>query len=233
MELFYEKDKTFADIMDEKKNYVFIGEAGSGKSEIILNVAHMLAQKTGRKVDLFDLDQTKPLYRSRDLQEAFARDGVTIWFQEQFQDAPSQVGGVRASLYGDGYTLLDIGGGHQAAKYAGSYSDLLSREDSVPVYIVNPYRPWTRSLEGVDGTMSHILNSIRLDHIYILGNPNLGYATTVDEFIHGLEQMDTLFDGLTTVNSACVRKDIYDEVKERTDKFILPIELYLTYEWVD
>ena len=233
MELFYEQDKTFEDLMNEKKNFVFIGEAGSGKSEIILNIAHMLAERTDRKVDLFDLDQTKPLFRSRDMQEAFAKDGVEIHFQEQFQDAPTAVGGVRASLYGDGYTLLDIGGGHQAAKFAGSYSDLLSKDNSVPVYIVNPYRPWTRSLEGVDGTMSHILNSIRLDHIYILGNPNLGYTTTGDEFMHGLDKMDELFDGLTTVNSVCVRKGIYDEVKDKTDKFVLPIELYLTYEWVD
>ena len=233
MGLFYESGKTIMDLMEEKKNFVFIGEAGSGKSEIVLNIAHMLARETGKRVDLFDLDQTKPLYRSRDMQEAFEKDGVTIHFQEQFQDAPSQVGGVRASLYGDGYTLLDIGGGHQAAKYAGSYSDLLSKEDSAPVYIVNSYRPWTRSLEGVDGTMSHILNSIRLDHIYILGNPNLGYATTADEFIDGLGKIDELFDGLTVVNSACVREDIYDAVKERTEKFLLPLKLYLTYEWVD
>ena len=82
MELFYESDKTFEQLMEEKKNFVFIGEAGSGKSEIILNIAHMLAERTGRKVDLFDLDQTKPLFRSRDMQEAFARDGVDIHFQE-------------------------------------------------------------------------------------------------------------------------------------------------------
>ena len=233
MELFYESDKTFEQLMEEKKNFVFIGEAGSGKSEIILNIAHMLAERTGRKVDLFDLDQTKPLFRSRDMQEAFARDGVDIHFQEQFQDAPTSVGGVRASLYGDGYTLLDIGGGHQAAKFAGSYNDLLAKEDSVPVYIVNSYRPWTRSLEGVDGTMSHILKSIRLDHIYVLGNPNLGYRTTEDEFIQGLDKIDELFNGLTTVNSACVRKEIYEAVKKRTDKHLIPIDLYLTYEWVD
>ena len=233
MDLFYEKEKTFEDLMKQKNNFVFIGEAGSGKSELVLNIAHMLAQETGRQVDLFDLDQTKPLYRSRDLQEAFAKDGVTIHFQEQFQDAPSQVGGVRASLYGDGYTLLDIGGGHQAARYAGSYSDLLSRDNCVPVYVVNPYRPWTRSTEGIDGTMQHILNSIRLDHIYILGNPNLGYLTTEEEFINGLEKIDELFEGHTVVNSACVRKDIYDAVKTRTDKNLIPIELYLTYEWVD
>ena len=233
MELFYETGKTFSELMKEKKNFVFIGEAGSGKSEIVLNIAHKLAEQTGKDVDLFDLDQTKPLYRSRDLQERFAKDGVRIYFQEQFQDAPTAVGGVRTSLFGDGYTLLDIGGGHQAAKFAGSYSDLLSKEDSVPVYVVNPYRPWTKDLEGVDGTMSHILKSIRLDHIYLLGNPNLGYTTGEDEFIHGLDKIDALFEGLTVVNSACVRKEIYDAVKDKTEKDLIPIELYLTYEWVD
>ena len=232
MDLFYAADKTFEDLLNEKKNFVFIGEAGSGKSEIVLNTAYILAKRFGKKVDLFDLDQTKPLYRSRDLKDAFEKEGVTIHFQEQFQDAPTQVGGVVASLNGDGYTLLDIGGGQQAARMAGSYSNLLSKENSVPVYIVNPYRPWTKSVEAIDVTMSHILNSIRLDHIYVLGNPNLGSETSVDEFAHGLDKIE-LFDGLTVVNSACVRKDICEEAGKRTDKFLVPIELYLTYEWVD
>lgn len=50
--LFYEADKTFDDLMKEKKNFVFIGEAGSGKSEIVLNIANKLAQQTGKQVDL-------------------------------------------------------------------------------------------------------------------------------------------------------------------------------------
>ena len=233
MGLFYEADKTFFDLMKEKKNFVFIGEAGSGKSEIVLNIANKPAQETGRPVDLFDLDQTKPLYRSRDMKEDFAERGVTIHYQDQYLDAPVMVGGVRVSLVSDNYTLLDIGGGHQAAKFAGAYSDLLSKDDAVPVYIINPYRPWTKSVDAIDGTMSHILGSMRLDHIYILANPNLGYATTVDEFTEGLEKTDTLLEGFTSVNSACVRRDIYEEAKARTDKTLVPIDLFLTYSWVD
>ena len=233
MGLFYEADKTFEELMGEKNNFVFIGEAGSGKSEIVLNVAARLAESTGKPVDLFDLDQTKPLYRSRDMKEDFAGRGVTIHYQDQYLDAPVMVGGVRVSLVSDNYTLLDIGGGHQAAKFAGAYSDLLSKDDAVPVYIINPYRPWTKSVDAIDGTMSHILGSMRLDHIYILANPNLGYATTVDEFTEGLEKTDALLEGFTTVNSACVRRDIYEEAKARTDKTLVPIDLFLTYSWVD
>lgn len=233
MGLFYEENKTFDEIMKEKKNFVFIGEAGSGKSEIVLNIANKLAETTGKKVELFDLDQTKPLYRSRDMEEDFAKRGVEIHYQDQYLDAPVAVGGVRVSLVGDGYTLLDIGGGHQAAKFAGAYNDLLSREDAVPVYIINPYRPWTRSVDGIDGTMQHILGSMRLDHIYILGNPNLGYQTSVNDFMEGLDKIDELFDGYTVVNSACVRREIYEEAQTKTEKTLVPLDLFLTYEWAD
>lgn len=229
MGLFYEADKTFTELMNEKKNFVFIGEAGSGKSEITLNIANKLAQRGDRQVELFDLDQTKPLYRSRDMQKDFAERGITINYQDQYLDAPVMVGGVRVSLVSDSFTLLDIGGGHQAAKFAGAYSDLLGKDDSVPVYIINPYRPWTKSVDAIDDTMRHILGSMRLDHIYVLANPNLGFATTADEFLDGLKKTDELFEGYTTINSACVRKDLYDEVKDKTDKNLIPIDLFLSY----
>ena len=233
MGLLYEMDKTVDEVMKEKKNFLFIGEAGSGKSEIVLNFAAKLAKEGDRKVDLFDMDQTKPLYRSRDMQQEFKELGVDIHYQDQFLDAPTAVGGVATSLLSDNYTLLDIGGGSPAARMAGAYSHILKNEDSVPIYIINPYRPWTKDLLSIDGTMSSILNAVRLDHIYILGNPNLGYHTNAEDFLEGLNKLDELLDGIATVNSACVKSDVYEEVKDKTDKFLLPIELYLTYEWVD
>lgn len=233
MGLLYEMEKSYEDILKEKKNLLFIGEAGSGKSEIVLNTAAKLASETGKKVDVFDLDQTKPLYRSRDMQEAFRDIGVDIHYQDQYLDAPTVVGGVSTSLLADHYTLLDIGGGHPAARMAGGYAHILKSDDAAPIYIVNPFRPWTKSLESIDGTMTDILNAVRLDHIYLLGNPNLGYHTTSQDVADGLTKLDELFDGVTVVNSACVKKELYDDVAGTTDKYLMPIELYLTYEWVE
>ena len=233
MSLFYEMDKTFEELLKEKKNFLFIGEAGSGKSELVLNIAEKLARETGKPVDVFDLDQTKPLYRSRDMKESFIEKGVNINYQDQFLDAPTCVGGVAVSLMSDNYTLLDIGGGGPAANMAGGYAHLLKNEDSVPVYIINPYRPWTKSIESIDGTMSNILTAVRLDHIYLLGNPNLGYHTNAEDFMEGVKKTDELLEGFATVNSFCVKKEIYDKVKEKTDKNLIPINLYLTYSWVE
>jgi hypothetical protein len=51
--------------------------------------------------------------------------------------------------------------------------------------------------------------------------------------MEGLDRIDELFDGFTTVNSACVRREILDEVKGRTDKTLIPLDLFLKYSWVD
>ncbi len=233
MGLFYGKDKKFRDILDTKKNFIFIGEAGSGKSEIALNVAAFLAEKRGERVDLFDLDQSKPLFRSRDLEDRMKDEGVDIHYQTQYLDAPTSVGGVSEALMGDRCVVLDIGGGENAARIGGCYAHLLKDEDSVAVYVVNPYRPWTKSIEAIDGTMSAIVTSVRLDSIYVLGNPNLGCFTSAEEVIEGIGKADGLLADFVKVPTSCVKRDLYDEVKGKTEKDIFPIDLYLTYEWAD
>ena len=80
------------------KNFVLLGEAGSGKSEIALNLAAHLAQCQPLPVHFFDLDMTKPLFRSRDLAEEMETLGVHFHFEKQFMDAPTQVGGVNRLL---------------------------------------------------------------------------------------------------------------------------------------
>lgn len=51
--------------MSDIRNYVLLGEAGCGKSELAINLACRLLD-TGKLVDLFDLDMTKPLFRTRE-----------------------------------------------------------------------------------------------------------------------------------------------------------------------
>jgi len=54
-------------LSSKKTNFILIGEAGCGKSEISLNLAKYLAENSDKQVHLFDMDMTKPLFRSRDL----------------------------------------------------------------------------------------------------------------------------------------------------------------------
>ena len=79
--------------LQRHSNSIFLGEAGCGKSELAVHLALELARQ-GREVHFFDLDQTKPLMRSRDAEGLLEKAGVTVHFQQQYADAPTQVGGL-------------------------------------------------------------------------------------------------------------------------------------------
>ena len=130
-------------------NTVLLGEAGCGKSELAVHWALALVSQ-GREVHFFDLDQTKPLMRSRDAAALLTDAGVTVHFEQQRADAPTQVGGVVPLLLDeDKAVILDVGGSDTGAKLIGSYAHLLQNADVW--FVVNPYRPWSASVEHIGG----------------------------------------------------------------------------------
>ena len=216
--------------LNEKKNFVLLGESGCGKSEIALNLALLLVQE--REVDFYDLDQTKPLYRSRDVRERLITSGIRFHCEEQFYDAPTATGGVAQSLTDSGrFTVLDVGGNDTGARLIGRYANLLNRPEAALFYVVNVYRPWSQSAEGIDATMSSILRAARLREILVLANPNLGAETMAAEFLEGLERTRALLDPYIAVRAACIRAELYEQVRSQTGLPLLPLRLYLKKEW--
>ena len=220
----------FEKIIAGKKNIVLLGEAGCGKSEIALNLAAKLAQST--QVDFFDMDQTKPLYRSRDARRTLESAGAHLHCEEQFYDAPTMVGGVAESLNDmNAVTIMDVGGNDTGARMIGGFSMFLNREDAVVLYVVNPYRPWSRDVESVDGTLSAILRVSHLKKFHIISNPNLGFETTAEEFAAGIDKTRRMLEQYVPVEGACVREEIFDAAAGLTELPLLPVRLYLKYEW--
>lgn len=162
--------------MSDIRNYVLLGEAGCGKSELAINLARRLLD-TGKPVDLFDLDMTKSLFRTREQAHRLADMGIRFHFEEQFADAPTVGGGVMRSLKdADSYTVLDVGGDYIGARAIGGYAPLLNREDTQVLYILNPFRPWTTTGERAGLVLSEVLgvSHIRPQRIRIIGNPQSG-----------------------------------------------------------
>ena len=71
-------EKTLKKLLENKKNFVFVGEAGCGKSEIALNFAMGMRKLTDKPIHFFDMDQTKPLFRSRDVRERLEAEGIAF-----------------------------------------------------------------------------------------------------------------------------------------------------------
>lgn len=220
----------FENLITGRHNVVLLGEAGCGKSEIALNLAALMAKR--RETHLFDMDQTKPLYRSRDAGDAMERSGVVFHCERQFFDAPTLVGGVAESLQArDRVTIMDVGGNDTGARLIGGFSRLLDRDDAIVLYVVNPYRPWSKDTESIDCTLSAILKVSHLRKFHIITNPNLGFETTAEEFAAGIDKTKRMLERYVPVEGACVREGVYPAAAEATALPLLKMHLYLTYEW--
>jgi len=217
------------------KNFVFLGEAGSGKSEIAVNLAMDLAKHSNKKVHFFDMDMTKPLFRSRDLDEELRKAGVELHYEEQFMDAPTLVGGVNCLLKDqDSIVIMDVGGDYIGARSIGGFAPRLNSEDTVIYYVLNAMRPWSYDIEHIDGTLGQILkvSHINLTQIKLIDNPNNGVTTTADEYLKASRKMVETVTPYMPIEFSCVNEDLYDAVKQHAKLPLVSIHLYLTYEWL-
>ncbi len=218
-----------------KKNFIFVGEAGSGKSEIAINFACCLKESAGKEVHFFDMDMTKPLYRSRDISHEMEKMGITVHYEEQFADAPTAVGGVRTCLRDqDKYVVMDVGGDYIGARLIGAYAPGLNAENTMVYYVLNAFRPWSDHIEHIDRTLGEILgvSHIRLEQVHMLSNPNTGAGTTEQEFLEGNQRMTEILAPYKPVDFACVREELYPEVRGKSKVPVFPVRLYLTYDWL-
>lgn len=225
-------DKILKDLIETKKNFVFIGEAGSGKSEIAINFALSLVGMTTKTVHFFDMDQTKPLFRSRDVRDLIEDAGVVFHHEEQFYDAPTLVGGLREQLADlNSIVIVDVGGNQQGARLIGGYAPFLNRDNCKSFFVINPYRPWSQDVLSIDGTLSSILKVSHIKEISIISNPNLGRDTTVEEVIKGNERVIDMLSKYISIDYMCAMEELSSELEGKTNIPLIPIKLYLTNLW--
>lgn len=216
----------------EQKNLVFIGEAGSGKTETAVNLALRMAREGGRRVHFFDMDQTKPLFRARDCEAQLEREGVVFHFQAQYLDAPTVASGVIETLMDESSAvLMDIGGGSHGSHMIGQFSHLLNRENTLVLYIVNPFRPWSGRREDIDVTMRRVLGAARLASFSLVANPNLGPDTRSEDILEGLRRFRGLFPGEEAL-FVCALEGLCSELAGQVREPLLPIRLNTVPEWL-
>lgn len=217
-------------LFPEKKNFVFLGEAGSGKTEISTSFAINIAERTNAPVHFFDLDQTKPLFRARDC--ISERSNIFLHYQDQFMDAHTVASGVNEKLAGkDNKVVLDIGGGYYGSHMIGQFAGMLSSTATEVFYIVNPYRPWSRSREDIEATMSHILTSSGLKIDSVIANPNLSLETNLDTVLYGVRRVEQLVPEYP-VRFVAVPHSLSDELEQKLSYPIFPIVCRTSPFWI-
>lgn len=110
---------------------------------------------------------------------------------------------------------------------------MLNREFTQNFFVINSYRPWSKDLVAIDGTMARVLGMahIELANVSIMSNPNVGLTTTAEEAIRGNDKVKALIDEYLSIDYMCAREEICPDIEDKVEVPLLPIKLYLTYEW--
>lgn len=214
-----------------RKNNVFLGASGSGKTELSINFAVDAAGRADGTVCFFDMDQTKGLFRSRDFFDMMSAHGIHTVDTCDFQDAPVVPAGVVSWISSDdAVCVFDVGGNSAGAVMIGQYTARMRLPDTAYYYVINPCRPFADTAEDIEQSLVQILaaSRIRPEWIQIVSNPNMGGETTAALILERHRRLEQYLAGLGLQAAfLCARWDLADEVAARADIPVVPLRLYL------
>jgi len=176
--------------MQKKRIHLFTGHYGSGKSEVSLNFA-INCSKTAEKTVFADLDIINPYFRSIAAENVLKKNGiitVSTKYANTNVDIPALTGEITQYLKDDSAVLIiDTGGDDAGAKVIGRYRNEIPVSGSLMYFVINCFRPETRTVEGIMKILDEIRASSRMDVNYIINNSHLMDKTTERDIITGCE----------------------------------------------
>jgi len=182
--------------MEHKRLTLFAGHYGSGKTNIAVNYALLLA-KEGKKVCIGDLDIVNPYFRTADSKKVLEGAGVTL-ISPQCANSNVDLPALPAEAYRlvedkDIYGIMDIGGDDRGAYALGRYVPAIKAEGNYRmVFVANCYRPLTRTPEEALEVMREIEAACGLAFTDIVNNANLGPETTPETVLSAIDFMEKL-----------------------------------------
>lgn len=161
---------------------VVIGHYGSGKTNFSLNLA-LEESRRGRRVALVDLDVVNPYFRAGDYASLLHRQGievVTSGLHDTTVDLPALTARAVGVLSEDfDHVIFDVGGDDAGSYALGRFSHTISAADDLRVlYIVNGYRPLTKTPEQAVALLREMEGTGRMPATAIVNNSHLGEWTT-------------------------------------------------------
>ena len=182
--------------MEHKRLTLFAGHYGSGKTNLAVNYALLLA-KEGKKVCIADLDIVNPYFRTKDSAAVLDKAGIDL-ISPQFANSNVDLPALPAESYRlvqdlSTYGIMDIGGDDRGAYALGRYVPAIKAEnDYRMIFVANSYRPLTRTPEEALVVMREIEEACGLAFTDIVANANLGTETTPETVLDSVPYMEKL-----------------------------------------
>ena len=225
-----------------KKMIVLIGNYGSGKTEIAVNLAVNGANQ-GLRTLVIDLDKVNDYFRMSDrvallsgkkvnlVSPTFAGRGIT----------PSSMSAAVASAFTDEWDLVvfDVGGDAAGALSLGRYHpDFAAFQGELCVYdIVNVFRPMSETPEKILKLMGEMEGFARQKVTGFVNNSNLLTYASAEDLRRGYEVVKAASEmsGIPVAHTTGRREFLEEFLSDGRDpKYIgepIPLETYMHRSW--
>jgi signal recognition particle GTPase len=175
-------------LIDYNDIVIIVGNYGSGKTEVSINLA-VTERLAGKTVQLADLDLVNPYFRTREARKELRMLDIEVVLPaEQYMqaDLPILTPGVSAMIRRkEILAILDVGGDGVGATVLSALADALKDRPVKILQVVNPFRPYTNTLEGCAKIRADIEMSSKLKITGIISNANMMQETKIDHIQEG------------------------------------------------
>jgi len=176
--------------IDIKGIVIIVGNYGSGKSEVAVNLAAKSRQK-GMAVRIADLDLVNPYFRTREARVFLEKLGVDVVLPDKkymHADLPILAPAVADMIQNPSeLTILDAGGDDVGVTVLAALENYLKQKPIHMLQIINLFRPYTETLEGCLKIKQEIEASSKLKVTGLVSNANLIDETTPDHIYRGYD----------------------------------------------
>jgi len=217
---------------------VLVGNYGSGKTEIALNLA-LEKVKYGPTV-LVDLDIVNPYFRSGEKRALLEFNGVRVLmptFATTAVDIPALPPEIQSVFDKPSeQVVFDVGGDDTGATALGRYAPyfIAERDNTRVLYVVNVCRPLSRTAEDILHMMERIAFRSRMKPDALVNNTNLQGETTVELLLRGQKVLEVVSRKMgLPIDMITGEQAVLDMLPQSLRSLCKPIVRHMRPEWMD
>ena len=214
-----------------------VGNYGSGKTEVAVNLALGLAGR-GIATTIADLDIVNPYFRCREARQLMEEHGIRVVAPPPamaWADLPIMVPEIKEMLHPapGAASLFDVGGEDTGARLL---STLVEPLDGAPYelwQVLNARRPFTSTVAGCLKLKDDIENASRLRVTGLVGNTHLMAETTPEVILEGWQLVSQVAreTGLPVKFITAMDDLADDEQLQEVKAPILRLQRYMLPPW--
>lgn len=217
---------------------VVTGGYGSGKTEVSIALAQLLRRTSnqGSRVALVDLDIVNPYFRSRDADSRLAGQSIEVIAPAgalKLADLPALPPGISGAIADTAArVVIDVGGDPAGATALGRYSPELTGQGYEMLFVINPYRPHTGSVEAVLDVLLRVEKVSRLKVTGLVNNGNVMEYSGMAELRRGQEIAEQVGKELNLpVRFAACKPDLAIAARDELDIPVLELAVMMRPPW--